>query len=170
MYTPQKLQNKNITVQTCFFFRMPATWREREHALVDDEVMNDLNALDALRGCGLLKFFKMPNMKANTHLLEMLIHYWSIEDDSFMINQIPLKIQVEDIYFITGLSWRGEVAHSIDKSRGSLSIEDYVHIYFLGHQKKVGSQIPIKHVDSLSLRIILFTIARVNGSSSLHQA
>ena len=48
--------------------------------------MNDPNALDALQGCGLLKFFKMPNIKANTRLLDMLIHYWSIEDDSFMID------------------------------------------------------------------------------------
>jgi len=73
---------------------------------VDDEVMNDPNSLDALRGCGLLKFFKIPNMKSNTCLLEMLIHYWSIEDDYFMIDQIPLKIEVDDIYFITGLFQR----------------------------------------------------------------
>lgn len=130
--------------------------------------MNDPNALDALRGCGLIKFFKMPNMKANTRLLEMLIHYWSIEDDSFMIDQIPLKVEVKDIYFITSLSWRGEVVHSMGRSQGSLSIEYYMHIYFLGHPEKVGSQIPIKHMESLSLRIILFTIARVNGSTFLH--
>jgi len=91
-------------VQTCFFLRIPVTWREREHAIVDDEFMNDPHALDALRGCSLLKFFKMPNMKANTCLLEMLIHYWSIEDDSFMIDQMPLKIEIDDIYFITSLS------------------------------------------------------------------
>ena len=78
--------------------------------------MNDPNALYALRGCSLLKFFKMPNMKANTRLLEMLIHYWSIEDDSFMIDQMPPKKEVEDIYFITGLSWRGEVVHFVGRS------------------------------------------------------
>ena len=55
---------------------MTITWREREHTAVDNEVMNDHEALDALRGCGLLKFFKLPNMKANTRLLEMLIDYW----------------------------------------------------------------------------------------------
>ena len=69
--------------------------------------MNNPNAVDALRGCGLLKFFKMPNMKENTRLLEMLIHYWSIEDDSFMIDQMPLRIEVEDIYFIIGLFPKG---------------------------------------------------------------
>ena len=59
--------------------------------------MNDQQALDALRGCGLLHFFKMPNMKANTCLLEMLIPYWSIEDDAFIIDQMPLRIEIEDI-------------------------------------------------------------------------
>ena len=70
----KNFKTKNLTVQICFFFKMPVTWREREHSLVDNEVMNDPNALDALRGCNFLKFFKMPNMKANTRLFEMLIH------------------------------------------------------------------------------------------------
>ena len=149
---------------------MLVTWREREHTAVDDEVINDPDALDALRGCALLKFFKLPNMKANTRLLEMLIDYWNIEEDAFMIDQMPLKIEVEDIYFITSLSRRWEVVHSRGRTWSSLSIEDYVQIYYPGHPKKVGSQISITHVASLLLRIILFTIARVNGLASLHQA
>ena len=152
-----------------FSFRMTITWRKREHIAIDNEVMNDQQALDALRGCGLLKFFKMPNMKANTLLHEMLIHYWSIEDDAFMINQMPLRIEVEDIYFITSLSRRGEVVHSTSWTQGSLSVEDYVHIYCPWLPDKIGSQIPIKHVESLSLRILLFTIARINESTSLHK-
>ena len=65
---------------------MPVTWREREHTAVDDEVMNSPEALDALRGCDLLKLFKLPNMKANKRLLEMLLDYWNIEEDAFMID------------------------------------------------------------------------------------
>ena len=83
---------------------------------------------------------------------------------------MPLRIEVEDIYFITGLSRKGEVVHSTRRTRSSLLVEDYVHIYCPGHPEKIGSQISIKHVDSLSLRIPLFTIARVNGLASLHQA
>ncbi len=149
---------------------MTITWREREHTTIDNEVMNDPNALDALRGCGLLKFFKMSNMKANTNFLELLIHYSSMEDDAFMIDQMPLRIEIEDIYFITGLSRRGQVVHLTGKMGGSLSVEVYVHIYYPRHPENIGSQIPIKHVESLSLRILLFTIAWVNGSASLHQA
>lgn len=95
---------------------MTITWREREHTTIDNEVMNDQQASDALRGCVLFKFFKIPNMKANTRLPEMLIHYWSVEDDAFMIDQMPLRIEVEDIYFITGLSQRGEVVHSTSRT------------------------------------------------------
>src|ERR1700733_1099097 len=139
---------------------MSVTWREREDAAVANEVMNDPQAVDALRGCGLLKFFKLPNMKANTRLLEMLIDYWDIEEEAFMIDQMPLRVEVEDIYFITGLSQRGEVVHSRGRTWSSLTIEDYVQIYCPRHSKKVGSQISTTHVDSLSLRIILFTMAR----------
>ena len=102
-----------LTDENDFFSsRMTLTWSEREHSAVDNEVMNNDEALDALRGCGLLKFFKLPNMKANTRLLQMLIDYWGVEEEAFMIDQIPLKVEVEDIYFITGLSRRGEVVHS----------------------------------------------------------
>jgi len=87
-----------------------------------------------------------------------------------MIDQMPLRIEVEDIYFITGLSRRGEVVHSTSRTRSSLLVEDYVHIYYRGHPEKIGSQIPIKQVDSLSLRILLFSIKRVNELASLHQA
>ena len=83
---------------------------------------------------------------------------------------MSLRVEMEDIYFITVLSRRGEVIQSRGRSQSALSIEDYVQIYCPGHPRKVGSQISITHVASLSLRIILFTMARVNGSSSLHQA
>ena len=45
---------------------MKITWHEREHNVINNQVMEDQNALDAFRECGLLKLFKMPNMKANT--------------------------------------------------------------------------------------------------------
>ena len=109
-----------------FSSRMTLTWREREHSAVDNEVMNNDEALDALQGCGLLKFFKLPNMKANTPLLERLIDYWDVDEEAFIIDQMPLRVEVEDIYFIMGLSRRGEVVHSWGRTRNSLSVHDYV--------------------------------------------
>ena len=61
------------------FCRMTITWHEREHSAIDNQVIEDQNTLDALRGCHLFKLFKMPNMKANTRFLELIIHYWSVE-------------------------------------------------------------------------------------------
>ena len=83
---------------------MSITLCEIEHSAIDNQVMEDKNELDSLQGCGLLKFFKMLNMKSNTRLLEILVHYWSEKEDAFVIDQMPMRIEIEDIYFITGLS------------------------------------------------------------------
>jgi len=62
------------------------------------------------------------------------------------------------------------MVHSTGRMRGSITVEDYIHIYYPSHPEKIRRQIPIKHIESLSLKILLFTIARVNGSAALHQA
>ncbi len=87
-----------------------------------------------------------------------------------MIDQIPQRIEINDIYFIIRLSRWGEIEHSTSRTRGSLSVEDYIHIYCPDHPENIGSHIPIRHVESLSWKILLFTIARVNGYAALHQA
>ena len=86
--------------------RMSISWREREHSAIDNEVMEDQTSLDILQTCGLFKFFKIPNMKSNVHLLQMLVDHWESEEDCFIIDQMPLRVEVEDIYFITRLSQR----------------------------------------------------------------
>lgn len=49
--------------------------REREHEDDDDAILNYLEAVNALLQCGLLKFFKLPYMKAQKQLLRKLILY-----------------------------------------------------------------------------------------------
>ena len=108
------------------FFRMTITWREREHSAIDNEVMQDQQSLNILRNCGLLKFLKMLNMKSNIRLLEMLVNYWEPEEDCFKIDQMPIHIEVEDIYFITGLSQRGDPVDLHGKPLGGFTVDDYV--------------------------------------------
>ena len=74
------------------FFRMTISWREREHSAIDNEVMQDQLSLNILRNCGLLNFLKMPNMKSNVRLPEMLVNYWEPKEDFFMIDQMPIHI------------------------------------------------------------------------------
>ena len=76
-------------------------------------------AQQALRRCGLYKFWCLGGLRAKPGLLQMLVDYWDPDSESFRIDGMSLTIEVEDIYFITGLSRRGEVVNL--HSRGGLS-------------------------------------------------
>ena len=60
-------------------------WKEREHEDVDTQEMNDPNSLEALRTCGLLKFFLTLGMRAQPKFLHYLISLWDINRDIFVI-------------------------------------------------------------------------------------
>ena len=59
-------------------------WREREHEDLDSEIMEDDEALEALRHCGLKKYFEMSNMRAQVRLLEMPVGYWDVDQEVFV--------------------------------------------------------------------------------------
>jgi hypothetical protein len=42
-------------------------------------------------------------------LLQILINYWDPKTEAFNLDGKPLRIEMDDIYFITGLSHRGEM-------------------------------------------------------------
>lgn len=100
----------------------------------------------------------------------MLVNYWEPDEDCSMIDQMPLRIELEDVYFITRLSRRGEPVDLHGKPIGGLNVGDYVQVYYFDGAKKVGTQIPIKYVRDLYMKILLFTNGRVAGLASLHQA
>ena len=81
-----------------------------------------------------------------------------------------MTVEVEDIYFLTGLSRRG-APNSLTSSRGGdiTTQELIVHHCFPG-TKMSGKKIPIKVVRDLPLQIILFTMHRVAGIQGHHQA
>ena len=84
--------------------RMVLEWREREHGDVEWEVRADLMAQQPLRSCGLYKFWCLGGLRAKPRLLQILVDYWDLDSESFQIDNISLTIEVEDTYFITGLS------------------------------------------------------------------
>ena len=69
-------EKMNADQNECKNAGMEIIWREREHQDMDQEVMCDPLTLNALRRCGLLKFFRMMNMWAQLRLLETLVSYW----------------------------------------------------------------------------------------------
>ena len=48
---------------------MVVTWRERDHEEEDMVALHDLGTVTALRNCGLLKFFRISNMRQQINLL-----------------------------------------------------------------------------------------------------
>ena len=83
---------------------MVLKWREREHGEVEEVVRADLMAQQALRACGLYKFWCLCGLRDKPRLLQMLVYYWDPDAESFHIDGMSLTIEVEDIYFITGIS------------------------------------------------------------------
>lgn len=45
------------------------SWREREHEDVDLAVINHQPSIDALKACGLFKFWAIPGMRAHVDFL-----------------------------------------------------------------------------------------------------
>ena len=68
-------------------------------------------------------------MRANVHLLEHLIGYWDHDLIGFDLQVEILEINVEDMYFITGLSRRGMPVNLEATGRGGdpMSVQDYVN-------------------------------------------
>jgi hypothetical protein len=99
------------------------------------------------------------------------VNYWDPDSESFKLNGQPLRIKVEDIYFLTRLSRWGEVVKIKAWGDGSgMNIEDYIGTHCIAGTEKVGSQLPIIAINNLSLKIVVLVLTRITGSTSLHQA
>jgi hypothetical protein len=123
---------------------MVLEWREREHEEVDAAVDQDPVAQAALKRCGLYSFWALKGMRAQVRLLEMLVGYWDPYRESFILDGQPLRIEVEDIYFLTILSRRGEVVDLNSRRVGSgMKVEEYIEAHCVVGTPMVGSQIPI---------------------------
>jgi hypothetical protein len=83
---------------------MMLEWREREHEEDDAIVVNDLGIVVALQECGILKIFRIPGMRAQLRLLEYLVHMWDVDQQVFHVGVHTLTLDIEDIYFLIGLS------------------------------------------------------------------
>ena len=79
-------------------------WKECEHSTTYFQAISDPTTIEALHNCGLFKYFRVLGMKAYNHLLEYIIYMWDIEQKHFVVRTHSLTIDIEDIYFLIGLS------------------------------------------------------------------
>jgi hypothetical protein len=150
---------------------MVLEWRERENEEVDATMERDLGSQMALKICGIYKFWALKGMRAQVRLLQLLVNYWDPDTKTFNLDGQPLRIEVEDIYFLMGLSHQGEVVNLKAWGDGSgMNIEDYIATHCIAGTEKVGSQLPIRAINNMSLKIVVLVLTRITGSTSLHQA
>ena len=83
---------------------MVMVWKEREHDQVDTLAIADEDCMEALRACGLKKYFMLSYLRAQLELLQCLIDLWDVEEQVFRIRDQVLELDVSDVYFLTGLS------------------------------------------------------------------
>jgi hypothetical protein len=146
-------------------------WREREHEEVDVVVERHLGAQMALKICAMYNFWALKGMRAQVRLVQMLVNYWDHDTETFNLDGKPLRIEFEDIYFLTGLSHRGEVVNL--KARGTqrgMNIEDYIATHCIAGIEKVGRQLLIRTINNLSLKIVVLVLTWITWLTSFNQA
>jgi hypothetical protein len=100
----------------------------------------------------------------------MLVNYWDLETLTFNIDGKPLKIEVDGLYFIIGLSCLGEVVNlKAWWDQGRIPMEEYYATHFIVGKDNVGIQLPIRSIEKLSLKIFILVLTRIFGSSLLQQ-
>jgi hypothetical protein len=87
-----------------------------------------------------------------------------------MLEGKSLNPTTEDIYFLTGLSRRGDPVNLRTFPPRPHNIEDLIGLHYKAGPEKVGSKVPIHNINNLSLKVIVLLIGRINGSTTLHQA
>ena len=144
-------------------------WREREHEEVDEAAINHQPSLDALRGCGLYKYWSIPGMRAQVRFLEWLVERWNVQEQCFYIGGQQLEIEPADIYFLTGLPNRGEQLNLAGTRPGGQSLDSLRADWCLpDREHKKG--IEIKYVSQRELMVLAFTVTKICGSATLHIA
>jgi hypothetical protein len=119
---------------------MVLEWREREHEEDNNAAENHPQTIAALRNCGLLKYFRIPGMRAQVHLLEHLVQMWDPDQQVFNVGAHTLTIDIEDIYFLTGLSRRGSYVSLTGNRRGGRKMSEYCETTVCQRRKDKGAK------------------------------
>ena len=101
--------------------------KERQRELDDIRGVNDQGTMNDLHECGLLKFFKVPSMRAQIRLLEYILGTKNPEQQHFEVGAHILTVEVEDIYFLIGLSMQGAPISLISPCGGDITTNGLIN-------------------------------------------
>jgi hypothetical protein len=54
------------------------------------------------------------------------------------------------------------------RARGGMTMEDYIATHYVASTDKVGSQLPIRVIENLSLNIVVLVLTWILGLASLY--
>ena len=103
-------------------------------------------------------------------LLTWLVNRWNVQDQCFIIGGHQLKIELEDIYFLTGLSKRGEQISLFGTKPGGQTVASLRQEFCNDQADPWDKRIDIKTIICPELKVIAFTVTRLCGSVVLHVA
>jgi hypothetical protein len=81
-----------------------------------------------------------------------------------------LTLDIEDIYFLMGLSHRGSHVTLTGSRGGGLPMNEYIRQYYVPEAKRHSGKVAIRDVRDLPLWTILFTITCMARSAYSHMA
>jgi hypothetical protein len=87
-----------------------------------------------------------------------------------MLEGQSLVPTTEDIYFLTGLSRRGEPVNFHTFPVGTNKVSELIAEYCEAGTDRRGSSVPVSKDTNLALQTILLLIGRITGSTAVHQA
>ena len=143
-------------------------WKEREHEVLGFQAVNDLATIEALQNYGILKYFRVPGMKAYVRLLEYMIDMWDLEQQHFVVGIQTLPIEIEDIYFLTGLSRRGRPVVLSEARGGETSLDDLIDQYCALGTKYQSRKLSIQSIVDRPLRRVVYMIGKVVETRSAY--
>ena len=109
-------------------------------------------------------------MVSHEWLLEHILQMWNPEQQYFKVGAHILIVEVEDIYFLTGLSRRGAPISLTSSHGGDITTRELIDRHYAPGTGTSGKNIPIKVVIDRALQTVLFTMQRVARSQGVHQA
>ena len=135
---------------------------------MDAAAWNHQPSLDALRACGLYKYWAIPGMRAQVDFLQWMVDRLNVQDQCFFIGGHQLEIEPADIYFLTGLPKRGVDLTLFGARVGGQSV-DSLRLEYCNRQSR-DKGIDIKTISLPELKVIAFTVTRLCRAAALHIA
>jgi hypothetical protein len=150
---------------------MDVRWRERDWEPLREEVAEARPAVRAtLAASGLLKFFECPLLRAQEYLLHCLIEMWSPRQHCFFVRGERVEFTAEeDIYFLTGLPFRGTPMLVAPVMPRETDLAGFARRFCSGARYMTGSAVRISALDVLLHRCVASMIVRIYGSTAPHR-